>query len=75
MKSRHPHPRHQRTAIIDAMIGFTLVLILCQLWLITASMNAYLGGDASVLWPAAIASGLCLLLNVGLLWYLYALES
>jgi hypothetical protein len=33
-------------------------------------MNAYLGGDDAVVWPAAVASLVCLLLNLGLLRYL-----
>jgi hypothetical protein len=37
-------------------------------------MNAYLGGDQSVIWPAAGASVVCLLLNAGLLRYLYRIE-
>jgi hypothetical protein len=75
MKHKHPHPRHQRTGIINGMMGFALVLILCQLWLITATVNAYLGNDTSILWPAAITSILCMLLNLGLLRYLYAMED
>ena len=34
-----------------------------------------LGGDTAILWPAAIASLVCLGLNGGLLWYLYGLEN
>jgi hypothetical protein len=45
-----------------------------QLWLLTATMNAYLGGDESVIWPAAAASTACLILNLGLLRYLYHME-
>jgi hypothetical protein len=37
-------------------------------------MNAFLGGDQAVIWPAAAASTLCLLLNAGLLRYLYQLD-
>jgi hypothetical protein len=37
-------------------------------------MNAYLGGDDSVIWPTAGASLMCLLLNGGLLRYLYHIE-
>jgi hypothetical protein len=50
------------------------MLIVLQLWLLTATMNAYLGRDQSVIWPAAVASLLCLLLNIGLLRYLYQIE-
>jgi hypothetical protein len=45
-----------------------------QLWLLTATMNAYLGGDESVVWPAAGASLLCLALNAGLLRHLYFID-
>jgi hypothetical protein len=56
------------------MLAFVLMLVLLQLWLLTATMNAYLGGDESVIWPAAGASLVCLLLNLGLLRYLYHIE-
>ena len=56
------------------MLAFVLMLVILQLWLLTATMNAYLGGDDSVIWPAAGASLFCLLLNVGLLRYLYNIE-
>ena len=51
-----------------------MILVILQLWLLTATMNAYLGGDDSVLVPAALASIACLGLNGGLLRYVYALE-
>jgi hypothetical protein len=56
------------------MLAFVLVLVLLQLWLLTATMNAFLGGDESVIWPAAGASLFCFLLNAGLLRYLYHLD-
>jgi hypothetical protein len=43
------------------------------LWLVTATMNAYLGGDDGVDWPAAFASLGCFLLNAGLPRYLQRL--
>jgi hypothetical protein len=74
MLVRRPFTRQQRTTIINGMLAFVLVLVVLQLWLLTATMNAYLGGDESVIWPAAGASLLCLLLNAGLLRYLYQLD-
>jgi hypothetical protein len=56
------------------MLVFVLMLAVLQLWLLTATMSAYLGGDDSVIWPAAGVSLGCLLLNLGLLRYLYSLE-
>ncbi len=66
---------HQRKTIVAGILGFVTVLVILQLWLFTATMNAYLGGDDSILLYAALASSICLLLNLGLLRYVYALEN
>jgi hypothetical protein len=71
---RRPFTRQQRTTIVHGMLTFVVMLVLLQLWLLTATMNAFLGGDDSVVWPGAAASALCLLLNVGLLRYLYVID-
>jgi hypothetical protein len=60
--------------IVYGILCIVLILVVLQLWLLTATMNAYLGGDQSVIWPAALASVICLALNAGLLWYLYAID-
>jgi hypothetical protein len=74
MSVRRPFSRSQRSTIVNGMLAFVIVLVVLQLWLLTATMNAYLGGDRSVIWPAAFASLACLLLNAGLLRYLYHME-
>jgi hypothetical protein len=71
---KRPFTREQRTTIIYGMLAFILILVILQLFLLTATMNAYLGGDEAVIWPAAAASIFCLLLNAGLLRYLYYIE-
>ena len=74
MSVHRPFTRDQRTTIVDGMLAFVLMLIVLQLWLLTSTMNAYLGGDESVIWPAALASLACLGLNAGLLRYLYRID-
>jgi hypothetical protein len=74
MSIKRPFTREQRVTIIYGMLAFILILIILQLWLLTATMNAYLGGDDAIIWPAAAASIFCLLLNAGLLRYLYFIE-
>ena len=67
----HRHfSRQQRTAVVYGITCFVLTLVVLQLWLFTATVNAWLGGDASVVWPGLGASAACLLLNLGLLRYL-----
>ncbi len=70
---RKPSLQH-RTSIVYGILSIVMILVILQLWLLTATMNAFLGGDSAVIWPAAGASLVCLLLNLGLLWNLYAME-
>jgi hypothetical protein len=73
--ARRPFSRNQRTTIINGMLVFVLMVVILQLWLLTATMNAWLGGDESIVWPALAVSAGGLALNVGLLGYLRRLEQ
>ncbi len=66
--------RQQKLTIIYGILCIVLVMVVLQLWLLTATMNAFLAGEGAVIIPAAIASIVCLGLNSGLLWYLYQME-
>jgi hypothetical protein len=56
------------------MLVFVLIVVILQLWLLTATMNAWLGGDDSIVWPGAAVSGGALALNIGLFSYLRRVE-
>jgi hypothetical protein len=62
--------RKQQLTIVNGVVCFVLVIVVLQLWLLTATMNAFLGGDTGVVWPALAASSACLALNLGLLRYM-----
>ena len=72
--ARRPFSRDQRMTIVSGMLVFVLVVVVVQLWLLTATMNAWLGGDESIVWPALAVSSTGLALNVGLFVYLRRLE-
>ena len=74
MKRKSRFARSQRLTIATGILFIVVIVIILQLGLFTATMNAYLGGDRAILWPTAIASLVCLGLNLGLLWYLYGLD-
>ncbi len=74
MAPRRGFTREQRLTIVYGIIAFVTVMVVLQLWLLTASMNAWLEGDGSVVLPAAAVSLACLALNGGLLLYLERLE-
>jgi hypothetical protein len=71
---RRPFTRDQRVTIINGMLVFVLMVVIMQLWLLTATMNAWLGGDEEIVWPAALVSTAGLALNIGLLVYLRRME-
>ena len=66
--------RHQKLTIVNGILAIVAMIVVMQLWLLTATMNSFLAGDESVVLPAALASLVCLLLNGGLLWYVYQME-
>ncbi len=70
MRLKRHFTRQQRATVVNGVLCFVLVLVILQLWLLTATMNAWLGGDEGVVWPALGASVACLALNLGLLRYI-----
>ena len=72
--AKRPFSRDQRVTIINGMLVFVLIVLVLQLWLLTATMNAWLGGDDSIVWPGALVSAAGLALNLGLLAYLRRVE-
>ena len=66
--------RSQRMTIVTGMLLFVILIVVLQIWLLTASVNAYLGGDRALVIPAALASLACFGLNAGLLGYLFKLD-
>ena len=71
---RRDFTREQRMTVVQGILCLVLLLVVLQLWLLMATMDAFLGGDDAVAWPAALASVACLGLNLGLLRYLYGIE-
>ena len=72
--ARRPFSRDQRTTIVNGMLVFVLIVIVLQLWLLTATMHAWLGRDESIVWPGLAVSAGALALNRGLLVYLRRLD-
>jgi hypothetical protein len=57
----------QKDAIFSGINLVVTLMVIMQLWILTATMNASLGGDRSIVWPAALASAACFMLNLWLL--------
>lgn len=74
MKGRDGVRRQVLTAI-DIALGLLLVIFLVQVWLLTASVEADLGGEHAIGLPAMLASLASFLAGAGLLKYILDLEK
>ncbi len=67
--------RAQKATLFSGINLIVTLLVVLQLWLLTATMNAWMGGDSSIVWPAALASLGCLLINLWLLRRVFSLQE
>ena len=61
--------RKQGTTLFAAILALVAAAVVLQLWLLTVSMEALLGGEYKTLVPAALGSTVLLAVNAGLLRY------
>lgn len=58
-RSRGPvYPHRRELTAIDGALALLALLLVVQIWLLTAALDAFLGGHRETALPAAIASGL-----------------
>jgi len=66
--------RRQGTTLFSAMLVFVASAVVLQLWLLTVSVEALLAGEYKTLVPAAAGSTVLLLMNAGLLRYVFRFD-
>ena len=67
MANLEPSRQRRGLVAIDAAMALIVILLVVQIWLLSATLEAYLAGHGGAVLPAAIFSGLlfsaCLALN------------
>ena len=66
--------RSQGTTLCAAILVLVAAAVVLQLWLLTVSMEALLAGEVKTLVPAAAGSTLLLVVNAGLLRYVFRFD-
>jgi hypothetical protein len=66
--------RSQGSTLFSAILILVATTVVVQLWLLTFSMEALLRGQFGTLVPAALASTALLIVNVGLLRYVFRFD-
>lgn len=64
--SRIPPSRRQGVTAIDGALALIAILLIVQMWLLTATLEGFLAGHRDGVLPAAIVSGVLLLACFGL---------
>jgi len=65
----------QRTQAISVLMIFVIILFLLQLWLLTISMEQFLGGENRLAMPTFLASLGCFGINLWLLRYVNGIDA
>ena len=65
MEQHRPMRKHGLTAI-DGALALIAVLLIVQMWLLTATLDSYLAGYSEVVLPATIVSAILFLACAGL---------
>lgn len=71
--SRFP-PERRGLTVIDGAVSLIAILLIVQMWLLTATLESFLAGHREGVLPAAIVSGLLLLASFGLYLFIEAVD-
>jgi hypothetical protein len=66
--------RQQGSILFSAVLLLIATIVVIQLWLVAAAVEALLARQIAVLVPTALASGGLFILSGGLLWYVVSFD-
>ena len=64
----------RRTTAIDGTAALVILLLMVQIWLLSATLDAYLAGHTDAALPGAVCSGLIFAATAGLYWFVHRLD-
>jgi hypothetical protein len=64
----------RRTTALDGVAALLVLLLMVQIWLLSATLDAYLAGHTDAALPGAICSGLIFAATAGLYWFVQRLD-
>ena len=67
--------RQQGSILFSAVLVLIALLVVIQLWLVAAAVDALMARQTTVLVPTVIASGVLFALSGGLLWYVVSFDA
>jgi hypothetical protein len=65
----------RRITALDGTIALIVLLLMVQVWLLSATLDAYLAGHSDAALPGAICSGLIFASTAGLYWFVHRIAK
>ena len=59
----------RRTTALDGTAALIILLLMLQVWLLSATLDAYLAGHTDAAVPGAVCSGFVFAATAGLYWF------
>ena len=75
MDERTPPARRHGLTAIDGALALIALLLVVQMWLLTATLESYLAGHHDVVLPAAIISGVLFLIRAVLYLFVRRIDA
>ena len=75
MDERTPPARKHGLTAIDGALALIALLLVVQMWLLTATLDSYLAGHHEVALPAAIISGVLFLICAALYLFVRRIDA
>ena len=75
MPEQTPPARKHGLTAIDGALALIALLLVVQMWLLTATLESYLAGDHAAALPAAVISGILFLICGGLYLFVVRIDS
>jgi hypothetical protein len=64
----------RRTTAVDGAAALVILLLMVQIWLLSATLDAYLAGHTDAALPGAVCSGLIFAAAAGLYWFVHGID-
>ena len=66
---------HRRITALDGTAALIILLLMVQVWLLSATLDAYLAGHTDAALPGALCSGLIFAATAGLYWFVHRIDK
>jgi hypothetical protein len=64
----------RRITAIDGTVALIVLLLMVQVWLLSATLDAYLAGHSDAALPGAVCSGIIFAATAGLYWFVHRID-